>query len=161
PVPGVDLDPDHNAAAARALSQRLLVTMESRWRHSIGVARRAEELAVTVPEIDREVLVAAAWLHDIGYSPSLIDTGTHGLDGARFLQRVGWPLRICALVAHHSGARFVAQVNGQSVALGEFECEKSPVADALTWADQTTGPIGQPMDLEDRLADMLRRHGLN
>jgi hypothetical protein len=34
-----------------------------------------------------------------------------------------------------------------------------PVADALTYADQTTGPTGERMDVEDRLAGMLRRHG--
>jgi hypothetical protein len=34
-----------------------------------------------------------------------------------------------------------------------------PLPDALTYADQTTSPYGEPMDLEDRLTDMLRRHG--
>jgi hypothetical protein len=34
-----------------------------------------------------------------------------------------------------------------------------PVADALTYADQTTGPDGHQMDVADRLAEMLRRHG--
>lgn len=33
------------------------------------------------------------------------------------------------------------------------------MADALTFADQTTGPHSEVMDVEDRLADMLRRHG--
>jgi hypothetical protein len=34
-----------------------------------------------------------------------------------------------------------------------------PLPDALTYADQTTGPAGEPMAVEDRLADMLHRHG--
>jgi hypothetical protein len=33
------------------------------------------------------------------------------------------------------------------------------VAEALTYADQTTGPDGHQMDVADRLAEMLRRHG--
>ena len=28
----------------------------------------------------------AAWLHDVGYAPSLVETGLHALDGARFLR---------------------------------------------------------------------------
>jgi hypothetical protein len=32
-------------------------------------------------------------------------------------------------------------------------------ADALTYTDQTTAPDGQVMDVEDRLTEMLRRHG--
>jgi hypothetical protein len=34
-----------------------------------------------------------------------------------------------------------------------------PLADALTYADQTTRPDGELMTIDDRLADMLRRHG--
>jgi hypothetical protein len=33
------------------------------------------------------------------------------------------------------------------------------VLDALTYADQTTGPVGEPMTIQQRLTDMLRRHG--
>jgi hypothetical protein len=36
---------------------------------------------VTVPAADRPVLIAAAWLHDIGYAPGLPETGFHPLDG--------------------------------------------------------------------------------
>jgi putative nucleotidyltransferase with HDIG domain len=131
----------------------------NRWQHTIGVAARAAELADAVAVADREVLVAAAWLHDIGYARSVRDTGFHPLDGARFLDRERWPPRISALVAHHSGARFVAQANGHAEALSQFIFERSPVSDALTYADQTVGPRGQPVPLEERLADMLRRHG--
>jgi hypothetical protein len=35
------------------------------------------------------------------------------------------------------------------------------LADALTYADQTTGPNGEPMTIEARISDMLRRHGPN
>jgi putative nucleotidyltransferase with HDIG domain len=131
----------------------------NRWQHTIGVAARAAELADAVAFPDRELLVAAAWLHDIGYARSVHDSGFHPLDGARFLDREGWPPRICALVAHHSGARFVAQANGHAEALSQFVFERSPVSDALTYADQTVGPHGQSLPMEERLADMLRRHG--
>ncbi len=151
-------DPRHNAQSARRLAFELLGPGD-RWRHSVGVAARAAEVASSVPAGDRDLLVAAAWLHDIGYAESVVDTGFHAVDGARYLDRLGWPGRLSALVAHHSGARFMAQVNGEREALREFACERSAVSDALTYADQTTGPTGQGMDIEDRLAEMLRRHG--
>ncbi|MFD6855509.1 HD domain-containing protein [Streptomyces diastaticus] len=59
--------------------------------------------SAAVSEADRDLLVAAAWLHDIGYAPELRDTGSHPLDGARHLESLGAPARLVRLVAHHSG----------------------------------------------------------
>ncbi len=54
-------------ANARGLARKLLRKgSPERWLHTQGVAGRAAELAVTVPAADRPVLIAAAWLHDIG-----------------------------------------------------------------------------------------------
>jgi HD domain len=104
---------------ARDLAQILLDGQTERWRHTIGVARRAEGLADTVDGFDgaAEILISAAWLHDIGYSPAVHDTGFHPLDGARYLDRHHWPTRLSALVAHHSGACFVAAERGLTAAL--------------------------------------------
>ena len=96
---------------ARDLAQTLLVDEPERWRHSVGVARQAERLASAVPGATQvQVLIAAAWLHDIGYAKALHDTGFHPLDGALHLRRLKWPDRIAALVAHHSEASCVARV---------------------------------------------------
>jgi putative nucleotidyltransferase with HDIG domain len=139
----------------------MLAPLRDRWQHTVSVAARASELAGTVAPSDRDILVVAAWLHDIGYAPSIEDSGFHPLDGARFLARQGWPDRICALVAHHSGARFTARATGQAEELSRFSFERTPVSDALTYADQTVGAYGQRLPIEERLADMLRRHGPN
>jgi putative nucleotidyltransferase with HDIG domain len=144
---------------ARDIARVVLGDLPDRWQHTVGVARRAEEVATTVPAEDREDLVAAAWLHDIGYAEELVDTGFHPLDGARFLDRHLWPPRVSALVAHHSGAAFVADARGLSAELGAYPREESAVADALTYADQTVGPDGCGVALERRMADMLRRRG--
>ena len=144
---------------ARSVAKELLAGREDRWRHTIGVAARAAELAVTVPAEDRDMLVAAAWLHDIGYADRMVATGFHGLDAADYLLRTGWSPRLAALVAHHSGAVFVAEFNGLREALAEYPREVGPVADALTYADQTTGPLGQRIDIRARIADVLERHG--
>jgi hypothetical protein len=125
-----------------------------------AVAARAEELRPAVAPADRSLLVVAAWLHDIGYSPALGVTGFHPLDGARYLHLAGHP-REAALVAHHSGARFMAEVRGLAAELAEFPFAEDPVTDALTYADQTVGPRGQRLCVADRLAEAVRRHGPN
>jgi putative nucleotidyltransferase with HDIG domain len=144
---------------ARVVAKEILAGNEARWRHTIGVAARATELAVTVPTEDRETLVAAAWLHDIGYAEALVETGFHPLDGAAYLDRTGWPPQIAALVAHHSGSAIVAELNGFRQAVAFYPHEVSPLADALTYADQTTGPLGQRVDIRTRMDEVLRRHG--
>jgi putative nucleotidyltransferase with HDIG domain len=143
--------------AAQDLAHELLADLPGRWRHTAGVARRAEEVAATIGDDDADLLVAAAWLHDIGYAEPVRDSGFHPLDGGRYLRRHGWPDRLAALVAHHSGACFVAEVRGLSLA--DFPHEESPLADALTYADQTIGPDGRSMSVPERIADMLARHG--
>lgn len=106
-----------------------------------------------------DTLLVAAWLHDIGYSPAVTKTGFHPLDGAVYLDHHGWPGRIAALVAHHSGADFLARAHGLQAALDRYPSERSPIADTLTYADQTTGPSGQRLPIRARMAEMLARHG--
>jgi putative nucleotidyltransferase with HDIG domain len=141
--------------AARALAERLLDTLPERLEHSAGVAHRAAELTRAVAPADRVLLVAAAWLHDIGYAPETHRTGFHPVDGALYLAARGWTPRVCALVAHHSGAAFTAPAG----ALVAFPDERSPVSDALAYADQTVGPWGRRTSVPDRMAEMLGRHG--
>ena len=106
--------------SARCAETLLHETLPERWRHTRGVAERATELAVTVSPADRSVLIAAAWLHDIGYAPALRRTWFHPIDGGLHLLRHGWDPRIAALVAHHSGARFVADQAGLGPLIRSF-----------------------------------------
>jgi hypothetical protein len=148
-------------AAAADLTRYILEAAPDRLSHSQGVARRARFLTLTVEPPCAPLLVAAAWLHDIGYSPGLHDTGFHPVDGARHLRAVGWPPAICNLVAHHSGARFVARVLRLDRELDAYQFSQDAISDALTVADQTTGPHGEAMNPDERMRDMLRRHGPN
>jgi HD superfamily phosphodiesterase len=132
--------------------------LAQRWAHVQAVAVRAAELARTVDEADRDLLVAAAWVHEIGYAPPLAMTGFHPLDGARHLDRSGFPARLVALVAHHSGARFEAAERGLLGDLDPYPLEDSPVMDALVTADLTTGPQGQRFEYDQRLDEILTRY---
>jgi len=42
--------------------------------------------------------------------------------------------------------------------LAAFPVEDGPVMDALTFADMTTGPAGQPMTLAQRIEEVQRRY---
>lgn len=85
-------------------------------------------------------------------------TRFHPLDGGRYLRAQGWPDRIVNLVAHHSGARFEAAERGLSAELREFPVEDGPVMDALVTADLTTGPSGERLTYDERIAEILERY---
>lgn len=143
---------------ARVLAERFVAPLGRRWRHVQAVAARAGQLVDAVPAPDRDVLVASAWLHDIGYSPEIGHTHFHPLDGARYLRDQGWPEEVVNLVAHHSGARFEAQERGLGDELAEFPFEENPVLDALVCADLTTGPGGESLTYDERISEILSRY---
>jgi DNA-binding transcriptional regulator YiaG len=122
------------------------------------VAEQAQRVVHTLAEDERPLLIAAAWLHDIGKNPLIAATGWHPIDGARALQGLV-PDRLTALIAHHSGARYEADRRGMAELLGEFPRERSPLANALTYADLTVGVDGAPITVTERLADIGYRHG--
>jgi hypothetical protein len=129
-----------------------------RWQHVRGVARQAQRVSQALDEIDRPYLVAAAWLHDIGYAPTLAVTAFHPLDGARHVRSLGQE-RLARLVAYHSSARWEAGALGLSDDLAAFPREDSATADALTYCDMTTSPTGGRITLADRLAEIAERYG--
>ena len=136
----------------------LLAPLGNRWLHVEGVAERARWVGKTFHDDDRLCLIAAAYMHDIGYAPALKKTGFHPLDGAYYLRSLGYD-RLASLVAHHSEARFEASLRGYEAALNEFPRERSAVADALTYCDLTTGPTGEPITLKERAAEIFSRYG--
>ncbi|MEV6968850.1 HD domain-containing protein [Hamadaea sp. NPDC051192] len=132
--------------------------LEQRWRHVQAVGARAHQLRFAVADDEQDVLIAAAWLHDVGYAPTIAHTGLHSLDGARYLDTVGLPRRVTALVAHHTGARFEAARRGLVAELEAYEREDGPLADALATADLTVGPSGQSVSAQERIAEILTRY---
>lgn len=143
---------------AREIAEDFVAPLGHRWWHVRSVAARAEELSPAVPDEDRPTLVAAAWLHDIGYAPAIGHTRFHPLDGARHLRETGWPEVIVNLVAHHSGARFEAAERGLSAELAEFPFADSALLDALVAADLTTGPAGERVSYDERMDEILSRY---
>ena len=142
---------------ARALLQEPL---PRRWAHVQGVAARARG-RVSVLGADADLLEAAAWLHDIGYALSLATTGLHQLDGARYLRDVlHADALLCRLVAHHSCAIIEVGERGLADVLSsEFDPAPDSLASVLTCCDMTTSPDGQPVPVQQRLAEIHDRYG--
>jgi hypothetical protein len=143
---------------AEQTSRRLLEPLGTRWWHTVGVADRARAIGEALEREDAELLVAAAYLHDVGYAPELGKTGFHPLDGARFVREAGHK-RLAGLVAYHSGAGTEAEERGLAVEFSEFEDEQSIVSRALTYCDLTTNADGRPVEAEYRLAEIRDRYG--
>ena len=142
---------------AARVAEKYLAGMGPRWAHVQSVGRLAETLAGSARV--SEVVAAAAWLHDLGYAPSLIRTGLHPLDGALFLQDSGAPPELVGLVAHHTGARSEAEERGLSDALAELPLPGPEDLDALTLVDLVVGPTGALTSPSRRLDEVLARYG--
>lgn len=145
---------------AEEIARKLLeIPLPRRWAHSQGVATQASTLAPILGR-DADLIEAAAWVHDVGYSPELADTGFHPLDGARYLRDVQHadPL-LCQLVAHHTSAVIEAEERGlQSTLLREFPLPQRDLLEALTYCDMTTSPDGSHLTVHARLAEIGTRY---
>lgn len=142
---------------ASELAALLLTPLGNRWLHVQGVVERARWVGAIFDETDQAFLIAAAYLHDIGYAPSLQKTGFHPFDGAMYLQSLPQD-RLASLVAYHSGAQFEAHLRGLTPELLQFPHEYSALDDALTYCDMTTNPIGNQITFEQRIADIFQRY---
>ncbi len=146
---------------AEVTARRLLSRpLPGRWAHTQGVAAAARNLAGILGE-QAALIEAAAWLHDIGYSPALDQSGFHPVDGARYLRDTAHADDlICPLVAHHSFALNEAVRRGLGDDLAsEFPAPPGELADAITYCDMTTGPDGLRLTVDQRLDEIRDRYG--
>lgn len=82
---------------ATQIAEELLSALDERWRHTLTIVDHARAFRGVLPDGELGTLEAAAYLHDIGYAPALVQTGFHPLDGARFVRAAGYE-RLAGLV---------------------------------------------------------------
>ena len=111
-----------------------------------------------VDPLHSDAIVAAAWLHDVGYAKALAKTGFHPVDGALFAKDSGFPALVVSLIAYHTGAQIEASQRGTEAELAAFEPPPADVLDVVTFADMTTSPAGEPITADDRLAEIFSRY---
>lgn len=151
---GVD---GHRVDAAQALARTYLKGDRRRLGHVAGAARAAAYASAILPTVPADIVVSAAWLHDIGHAPELVETGFHPVDGALLLQREGWDDHIVRLVAHHAFSRVTAPFYGAQDDLAQFAPLEGLVPDVLTFADVIAGVDGRGATLAQRLAELRAR----
>ena len=139
-----------------ALASSFANELGPRWAHIKGVGRAAQRLPLAAREV--EIVVGAAWLHDVGYVPALQRSGMHAVDGASYLDLMGAPAQLVSLVAYHTGAAFEAEERGITGQLLQFGPPPEPMLDALTYADLTTDLNGQSVSVEQRLDEIFARY---
>ena len=153
--------PTVDVAAARNLAVELLDGVGTRLAHSLGVGRQADLLTAGYPPNQRGRIVAAAYLHDVGYSPRCRRTGWHPYDGARWLANQGHEPEICRLVMWHTAAWHEGRLRGlYADAVAEFGPPDQNSLDTavLAASDMLTGPAGQTLTVDERLADIAHRY---
>ena len=147
------------SAWAKTQAESLLPPLGDRWLHVQGVVRAARQLAPLFNDIDASYLIAAAYVHDIGYVPQLAIIGFHPFDGANYVLAETSDIRLASLVAHHSGARFEGILRGVGDTMwNKYDIEHSLVADALDYCDMTTNSRGVQVTMRQRGADIRKRY---
>lgn len=144
-------------SSAANLAALALSSTGQRWLHTRAVARAASRLRDQSLDVS-EAVISAAWLHDVGYAPDVVDTGFHALDGARWLAGRGVPQGVVSLVARHSGAKYEAEERGLAFELARFPEPDAEQLDVLTLVDMTVGPSGEHVSLDSRFADIFSRY---
>jgi putative nucleotidyltransferase with HDIG domain len=140
------------------LCQEALREDPARLSHCLAVGEASSAVAQELGDVDSSLLAAAGVLHDIGYAPSLVQTGQHAIDGARYLASLGISEEIVSLVAHHSCATIEARIRGLSHLMGDFRPPHPAALDILTFADMTTGPTGKNVTVQERFQDIRCRY---
>jgi hypothetical protein len=147
--------------AADWFTDLLGVLDDDRRAHSMAAGRRASSAVELVSPALRSDVVTAATLHDIGYGHPDLDF--HPLDGAHYLAGLGFSEVVCHLVAHHSASTVEAGLRDIPLsAYRRFGVGREDLGQAhrlVWWSDMTTGPAGDQVTVEDRIADIVSRHG--
>lgn len=149
-------------AAAREQLTRHLASLPDRLAHTLAVGDAAVEIDRWLRPAAGPEWVTAAYLHDIGYSPELVDTGLHQLDGARYVRSLGYSDQVCALIAWHSAAQFEIGRRGfTDQLLAEFPEPAGDQAEVLrlvSACDMTTSPTGQRIPFSERTRNIFARY---
>lgn len=145
-------DPEH----ASGIAAEFLSGLGTRWDHVRSVGRLADELLSA--DLIAPAVAVAAWLHDLGYAPSLVSSGLHAVDGAAYLLDAGAPREVVGLVAWHTGAQFEAEERGLGGALARFPEPDQDELAALTLLDLVVGPDGRYTSPPERVTEILSRY---
>lgn len=142
---------------ARQLAEDLLGTDSAEYHHSEGAAARATTIERHLLGRWRPALVPAAWLHEIGHSRHVAQTGCAQLDAARYLRYLDWSTEVGRLVANQGAGYAHAHHLGLGQML-ETEFPEPQVGPyiAINWAHLTISAGGTPQSIEAGIDQALQ-----
>jgi hypothetical protein len=143
---------------ARKVARHILAHQRFRWAHTQGVVRLVSQSLAVVALEERSLVLAAAYVHDLGHARPLRVTGCHALDGAMYVRAAGY-LQLASMVAQHSGARCEATLRGLESEMSAFPFMQSSALDLLTYSDLMTDHRGYRCSVDERLEGVAIRYG--
>lgn len=145
-------------AAQEVAGELLADSLPDRYKHSQAVSAKACEIADNLG-YPQEVCVhlrIAGILHDVGYSPGLVQTGQHAYDGGLFLLEQPGLSNFAPDVGWHSNAKWEGRARGL-----EEPLIPQPLTNLhrILWiADFTTSATGEPVTLQERIQGIRERY---
>lgn len=134
---------------AREAAQTTLSTeAPEAWERSVRAGALADQAVTALDRPRGEIIIASAWLHAIGDSPSTTRTGCWPIDGAVHLLAEGWPTPVVNLVAHHAQARLIAPAWDATERLALFERIQGWPSDILDYSIVMAMSAADPPDPE-------------
>jgi hypothetical protein len=150
---------ERELAWALKVARQIVGPERYRWAHTLGVVRLVNESLTLVATEERSLVLAAAYVHDIGHARRLRTTGCHALDGALYVREAGHP-QLASMVAQHSGARCEAALRGLETEMAMFTTVgESSALDVLTFSDLKTDHQGYRCSVDERLEGIATRYG--
>lgn len=134
--------------------------------HTLGVVHNCRNLIKvhSLSKQDAELLLTAAYLHDIGHSEDINVTGFYQFDAYKHLLFSGWDLEVCSLVLHHSEARYYPHQKDpeiQSAFKKALPKRLEEVYKLLNLADMTSNSRGEHVSFKERFLDIKNNYGAN
>lgn len=140
-----------------------------RLLHTMRVVEKVETLSelYNLTAEDKQILVKAAELHDIGYSEKVIRTGFHPLDGYLYLKnKVDIHVAITVLLHSLSEELIKYQLEEvQAMFFKEYQVIKDIGSinqlyiDIISMADMIVDSHGSECTAEERYNDIVERYG--
>lgn len=143
----------------------------SRLNHIKMVVSNIKELSnlCDLSSKSYDILLASAYLHDIGYLNTLNKFNFHAYDGYVYLLNKGFDISVCNLVLHHTYSELLDVITSdtkkevldcyRSNKLVNLSSEEMYLFKLLSLADMTSDGKGNKVTIAERIEDIRFRYG--
>lgn len=139
----------------------------TKYEHTYGVysnvLKNIRKYCNHITFSEKNHLIQASLLHDLGYSDRLNKVDFHPVDGFNYLKESGFDDTVYKLVLYHSYSDVLCMQTRPSLYHYYIEntltSKEKELLDILSLSDFTSDVEGTPVSLRERLEGILERHG--